>query len=110
MDCVETVRRQWWTTLCPTQRAAADEHRPQWKGARHRATQPHQHSACQSVPGLTHHTGQCEAWPWFSLSQFRNPMRLVITFTSTVLFALPALAQANSRVGQRLAEANCSRC
>jgi mono/diheme cytochrome c family protein len=37
-------------------------------------------------------------------------MRLLIAFASTVLFAWPALAEGNPRVGQRLAEANCSRC
>jgi cytochrome c len=37
-------------------------------------------------------------------------MHLVAIFASTVLLALPALAQGNPRVGQRLAEVNCSRC
>src|SRR4051794_20398961 len=99
MGCVVTERREWWTALCPTLRNAADEHGPWWEEAPHSATQPRQHCACQSVPGLTHHTGQCEAWLWFSLSQFRNPMRLVVTFAITVLFAVPALAQSNPRVG-----------
>lgn len=35
--------------------------------------------------------------------------RAVLSVCLTVL-ALPAFAQANPRVGQRLAEANCSRC
>ena len=37
-------------------------------------------------------------------------MHLAVVAASLVIFASPALAQSNPRVGQRLAEANCSRC